>query len=89
MVSTWPSEPEGVRRKRDWVSISMLSPVLLLLLVVALGGIWLWWVEGEAQHLVVGVISSGMAVPSAFAVWRFIVDEYHNPTSSGVGWDWF
>ena len=92
MVSTWLSEPEGVRRKPDWVSIGLLSGVLSAMLVTGLGGlgggIRVAWVEGQAWHLAAAVVVAGIAGACVFGVGRLIVDEYHNPTRYAANWDW-
>lgn len=63
------------------------------MLVMGLGSLagvmWVAWVEGVAWYLAAAVLVVGIAGPCVFGVWRFIVDEYHNPTRSAVGWDWF
>ena len=86
VVSTWLSEPEGVRQKPDWVSIGLLSGVLSAVLVTGLGGlaggIWVAW------YLAAAVVVAGTVGACVFGVWRFIADEYHDPPRSAAGWDW-
>ena len=75
------------------MSIGLLSGVLSAMPVMGLGGlgggIRVAWSEGEAWYLAAAVLVAGIAGPFVFGVWRFIVDEYHDPTRSAVGWDWF
>ena len=70
----------------------LLNGVLLAILVMGLGdlggGIWVACLEGEAWCLAAAVLVAGIAGACVFGAWRFIVDEYRNPTRFAAGWDW-
>ena len=91
VVSTWLTDPDGARPKRNWGWMGASVVVFLLTGgtgAAALAGLaWSWMVGSvwlAAVAVVVAVCFGAMSAPAA----REVVDACRNPSSSSGGWDW-
>ena len=91
VVSTWLSDPDGVRPERNWGWIGACVGVFLLTGgtgAAALAGLaWFWMVGSAWLAAVAVVVAAGFGAMSAPAA-REVIDACRNPSSSSGGWDW-
>ena len=92
VVSTWLSEPQGARPKRDWDWIVINFMMFMLTAgfsVAGLAGMVRFWWSGNGLLLVLSAAVAGL-----FGLWAWLwaghlLDEFRNPSSQvGFSWDW-